>query len=163
MPTQKTDKKKVLALGSSVVSCSKGASTNVKTSRTTTSACCTWPPFSLRSPSLCYDNTNPFRTRKNSSRRQMRLICNNPRPRRAHAAPPKHGLEEQRLLARIRNMLIRSKEEKRCGTRPRRGSVWADDLSLAKTPQYTDEQRGHAGISHRRLLLVSSSNPYFQV
>ena len=50
MPTQKTDKKKVLALGStvvSVVSC-KGASTNVKTSRTTTSAWRTWPPFSLR-------------------------------------------------------------------------------------------------------------------
>ena len=96
--------------------------------------------------SLCYDNTNPFRTRKNSSRRQMRLICNNPR----RAAPPKHGQEEQRLLARIRNMLIRSKEEKRCGKRPRRGGVWADDLSLAKTPQYKDEQRGHAGISPRR-------------
>ena len=61
--------------------------------------------------SLCYDNTNPFRTRKNSSRRQMRLICNNPRPRRAHAVPPKHGREEQRLLARIRNMLIRSKRK----------------------------------------------------
>ena len=110
--TQKTDtcKKKVFALGSTVVSC-KDASTNVKTSRTTTSACCTWPPFSLRSLSLCYDNTNPFRTRKNSSRRQMRLICNNPRPRRAHAVPPKHGREEQRLLARIRNMLIRSKRK----------------------------------------------------
>ena len=147
-----------------MVSC-KDASTNVKTSRTTTSACCTWPPFSLRSLSFCYDNTNPFRTRKNSSRRQMRLICNNPRPLRAHAAhcPPKHGREEQRLLARIRNMLIRSKEKKRCGKRPRRGGVWADDLSLAKTPQYTDERRGHAGVSHNRLLLVSSSNPYFQV
>ena len=158
MTTQKTDKKKVFALGSTVVSC-KDASTNVKTSRTTTSAWRTWPPFSIRSLSLCYDNTNPFRTRKNSSRRQMRLICNNPR----RAAPPKHGQEEQRLLARIRNMLIRSKEEKRCGKRPRRGGVWADDLSLAKTPQYTDEQRGHAGISCKRLLLVSSSNPYFQV
>ena len=56
-----------------------------------------------------------------------------------------------------------SLEEKRCGKRPRRGGVWADDLSLAKTPQYTDERRGHAGVSHNRLLLVSSSNPYFQV
>ena len=115
-------------------------------------------------PSLCYDNTNPFRTRKNSSRRQMRLICNNPRSRCAHAAPcPRETWARGATLTCSDKKHAHSLEEKRCGKRPRRGGVWADDLSLAKTPQYTDERRGHAGVSHNRLLLVSSSNPYFQV
>ena len=152
MKTQKTDKKKVFALGSTVVSC-KDASTNVKTSRTTTSAWPTWPPFSLRSLSLCYDNTNPFRTRKNSSRRQMRLIYNNPRPAAPRIRRTPETWARGATLTCSDKKHAHSLEEKRCGKRPRRGGVWADDLSLAKTPQYTDEQRGHAGISCARLFL----------
>ena len=68
-------------------------------------------------------------------RRQMRLICNNP--------PPKPPEQRQRLLARIRNMLARSlaRRKRKDAENGHAGVwVWADDLSLAKTPQYTDER-----------------------
>ena len=152
MTTQKTDKKKVLALKSTVVSC-KDASTNVKTSRTTTSAWRTWPPFSLR-----------------FSRSAMTILILSGLVKILHddkcllyaitlgraAHTPRRAPETWARGATLTcsdKKHAHSLEEKRCGKRPRRGGVWADDLSLAKTPQYTDEQRGHAGISPRRFFL----------
>ena len=56
-------------------------------------------------------------------------------------------------------MLIRSKrKDAENGRGARRGGVWADDLSLTKKPQYTDEQRGRAGISNEKFFLNKLSN-----